>query len=155
MSIQGSPVGFIQSGGASGGGGGSKQEFFAGADYNANYNMYRTRSLGPSGAQNFSFQIPVDFVSLVSCVITGFSNDDNPAAPIDYISEYCAVGELFNNHTQSQIGGTEAILTDTRFEFDISGVLSFISAGDIVGLDVDHQGISATLQYVGIVLVYQ
>ena len=110
--------------------------------------------MGATGAHRFTFHIPANFISLVSIGLRGFSNNTNAVAPIDFTSEYCAVGEIYNNHTQSQIGGTEAFVLDTLFEFDVSGLFSLIAAGDECGLLVDHQGIGATLQYTGLRLTY-
>jgi len=147
------PVGAIRSGKPVAGGGG-KEVILAGTKDDVNFNNYRSRSIGATGNFRFDFFIPFDFAALVSVGIFGFPNMTNAAASIDYTTEYCGIGELFNNHTQSAVGGTESYILNTLFEFDISSVLTSISAGDRVGLMVDHNAIGGINHYMGIRLAY-
>jgi hypothetical protein len=98
----------------------------AGTDYNNNYNNFRDRSLAGTGNHRFTIPIPPDFNALLSAVLIGYPNASNAAAPVDYYTEYGGVGELYNVNTESQVGGTENVVADTQFEFDISGLSGLI-----------------------------
>lgn len=136
----------------------TKEIFVAATDYNANLGNIRTREIGGTGAHRFTFSIPSDFVSLVSCDLIGIISTGAAGSgrDIDLSSDYGAIGEAYNIHTESD--------TTTTYDFtgkanqyasiDISTVLSSLSAGDFVGVFVDHNAIGGSIDYIGIKLIY-
>ena len=84
----------------------------------------------------FSFFIPTDFVSLVSCELIYIKRDsDSIQWQLD--SDFGAPGEQFNNHSESQLTGALAETDGDIVALDITGVLTAIAAGDFVGLQAD------------------
>ena len=148
------PVGAVRSGGAAGGGSNTRELIIAGVDFAANFNNFRERSLGAIAQFNWTFYIPFDFSVLLAAEMIGIPMGTNAAAPIDFDTEYGAVGEVFNTHTESSVGATFAITLNTILAIDLSPVLSSIAAGDYVGLTYDHQGIGTTINYIGLRLFY-
>lgn len=139
--------------------GSETKELWFGTDYNANLGNIRVRSVAATGAYRFSFHIPNDFVTLVSCTAIGVISSGAAGAgkDIDLTSDYGAFGEAYNFHTESD--------TTTVYDFtgkanqwdeaiDLSVVLSNLSAGDSVGIQIDHNGIGGAISYIGIKFIY-
>jgi hypothetical protein len=136
---------------------GNKTVFFMATDYANTTGDFRSRRIGATGAHEFTFPIPPDFSSLVSCDAIGiYLGSGGSGKQIDLYSDYGALGEDYNQHDESDIG--------TLFDFtgksnkivdvDISSVLSSIAAGDYVGVHIDHKGIGDSIDYIYIKLVY-
>jgi hypothetical protein len=138
-------------------GGDPTKEIFYIADTVANDGSYRVRNIGSAGAFRFDFKVPHDFSSLVSLVLVGWpeSGAAGPGKDIDLTSEYGAVGEARNQHSESDTTSTYDLgSTDVIFELDISGVFSVLAANDYAGVLVDHNGVGGVVHYLGIRLRY-
>lgn len=135
-----------------------KEIFFTGSDYANNLGDFRTRSVGATGSQRFTFIVPYDFIALTSLVLVGIvsSGAAGSARDIDLTSDYGAIGEAYNNNSESDTTSTYDLTGyDNEFyELDISSVFSSIAAGDYCGLFVDHKGIGGAIDYIGIKLKY-
>jgi len=135
-----------------------KEVFFAGTGYNANLGNFRTREVGGTGAHNFTFCVPSDFASLVSCEVVGIISTGaaGAAKDIDLSSDYGAVGEAYNIHSETDTTTTYDFTgkANQLASYSIAPVLSALSAGDYVGFDIDHNGIGGAIDYIGIKLVY-
>lgn len=84
----------------------------------------------------FSFFIPTDLVSLVSCELIYIKRDsDSIQWQLD--TDFGAEGEQFNNHSESQLTGASAETDGDMIALDITGVLTAIAAGDFVGLQAN------------------
>lgn len=134
----------------------AKEIWFTSTDYNANHNggSFRAREITAAGAFNFVFYIPDDFVALSLLTIDSIPDGTNAAADIDLISEYGAVGELYNTHTESDLGTLYSYVDNVLFSIDLSVVFSSILAGDRCGVNVDHNNIVTPQDYIGIHMVY-
>jgi hypothetical protein len=138
-------------------GSGASRDVFFNADYGTNDGSYRTRQVGAAGAFRFNFHVPFDFVTLVSLDLVGFpeAGATGSGKDIDLTSEYGAIGELKNNHSESDTTTTYTIpANDTLFTIDLSTVFSVLAAGDFAGVLVDHNGIGGAVDYLGIRLRY-
>lgn len=118
---------------------------------------YRTRTIGGSGAFEFTFVVPQDFGTLISleaiCIPTGGA--DGPARSIDLNSEYALVGEAINTNAESDslllnLTGT----ADTVYTYDVSSVFSSLAANHSCGLEIDHNGIGGGIDYLGLRMRY-
>jgi len=136
---------------------GATKEIFYFADLASNDGAYRVRNILTNGSFRFDFKVPHDFTSLVTLALVGWPEPGAAGAgkDIDLTSEYGSVGELRNNHSESDVGSTYNLgATDVIFELDISGVFSSLAAGDYAGLLVSHNSIGGTVHYLGIRLRY-
>jgi len=137
--------------------GGDITIFFLATDYSTTYGDFRTRRNASAGAHEWSFPVPPDFDELVSCEAIGIYNGTGGSdKQIDFYSDYGAEGEDYNNHDESDIGTLFDFTgkSDKIIAIDVSGVLSALSAGDYVGLTIDHKGIGDSIDYIYIKLVY-
>ncbi len=132
--------------------------FFPCPDYDSNTADYRTRAVGATAEQRFNFQIPSDFGTLVSVELCGMvsAGAAGSGKDIDLASDYAAVGEIYNQHSESDTGTTYDFtgLTYMWARIDLSPVFSALGAGDQCGVLVDHNGIGGTINYFGIILEY-
>ncbi len=133
---------------------GSLAEVFFTEDYNTSMGSFRTRSQGASASFQYTFQVPADFGSLIELVAVGIPLANLAGVDIDLFSDYGAAGEPFNNHSESETTATYNFTLNELSEIDISPVYSVLAAGDYCGLEIDHNGIGGTIEYIGIRLRY-
>ena len=137
----------------------TREVFLAGTNYSGNEGDYRSFSIGTSGNRNFTFFIPADFSTLVSLHAIGIPSVGAAGVgkDIDLSSEYGTLGEASNFHSETDtttvydLTGTSGQLTQI---VDLSIVLSSVSAGDYMGINIDHNGIGGAIDYLGIKLIY-
>lgn len=138
----------------------TQEIFYTFNDYNSNNSSYRMKSIGGTGNQNITFKIPDDFIALNSIYAIGqvTAGAAGSGKDIDLTSNYGTYGEAINQHSETD--------TTTTYDFtgftnqnnniiDLSVVLSSLSAGDIVGLNIDHNAIGGTIYYHGIIIKYE
>ena len=138
--------------------GSATKQFFYSAETSGNSGNYRVRSQGGSGAFRYNFFVPHDFSTLTSIQAIGIvsAGAAQTARDIDLFSDYGALGEASNNHTES----------DTASTFDLSGgsgqlrgislstVFTSLAANDFCGIQIDHNSIGGSIEYIGILLRY-
>lgn len=128
-------------------------------EYDANLGDHRVQQVGSNSAQNFEFAIPPDFLSLISLKLSGYptAGAAGAAKDIDLFSDYNGVGELFNTHSESDTTTTYDFTgqTDRLVQIDLSGVFTSLSAQDRCGIQVDHNVIGGSINYVDIELEYR
>lgn len=124
--------------------------------HNSQIGDYDVLNISSNGDGNISFIIPDDFTALTSAELIGIPDGfANATANIDLDSSYAAVGEDFETHQESDVSSTYNIpVSDQVFALDISSVLSSLSAGDCVGMTIDHNTIGGSVGYIAIKLVY-
>lgn len=127
-------------------------------DLSADLGFRRVRNSATNGTFNFSFFIPADFGSLVgiALVMIPRAGTDGPGKDIDLNSEYGQIGEPRTQHSETDTTSLYDFTgqLDELSEIDISSVFSAISAGDVCGIESDHNAIGGTLAYVGVRLSY-
>lgn len=135
-----------------------RKEYLFLVDYDTNYLTYRVKSVGGSGTQRFTFAVPDDFVSLnyvklIGSISAGAAGSDKN---IDLSSNYGKSGENDNQHaeTNTTILYDFTGLSGKIADVDVSSVFSSLSAGDICGLQIDHNAIGGTINYFSIELDY-
>lgn len=133
---------------------GIKTVWFDG-DFDADDGDRRVRNVVTDGSHRFNFYVPEDFASLVSIDILGYSVGAISAQSINLYSDYAAVGEASNQHSESDTSNTLTTTAGQIFEMDLSSVFSSLNAGDHCGVLIDHQTIGTTIRYLGIRLRYQ
>ncbi len=102
----------------------------------------------------FAFRVPSDFAALTSAEIIIIPAVTEATANIDVNSDYAAVGEAYNTHSESEVAATYNIVTNQLFSIDISGVLSAIAANDLVGIKLQIGSTNYDLYTLGISFKY-
>lgn len=101
------------------------------------------------------FFAPHDFTSIIEAVILVIPDDTKANANWDIYSDYCANGEAFNIHSESDTASIYDITQNEIFEVDISGILSSLAAGDYVAVRLTNTGGTAsTAQVIGVKFRY-
>lgn len=129
-------------------------EAFFEPQFNSDKGDYLTHYIASGGQSFFSFRIPADFKSLVKLVMIGIPNNTQAGGPFDLLSDYGAVGEQSDTHSESDLTGTISTTANEIMELDISSVFSAIAAGDYCGLSLNQNGITGGVHYLGILLQY-
>ena len=80
-----------------------------------------------------AFHIPHDFSSITEAVVI-LNPLTTATHRFDITSDYAAVGEAFNIHSESDLNHDFSMTAFQFYEMDVSGVLSSLSAGDYGGI---------------------
>ena len=137
----------------------TKEVFISATDYGADNGDYRVRNISMNGDFNFTFFVPFDFSSVNSATLIGIPSAGAAGAgkDIDLSSEYATFGQASNANSEADTGTTYD-LTGTSGEItevvDLLVVLSSLAASDVVGINVDHNGIGGAIDYLGVKLNY-
>jgi len=115
---------------------------------------YVAVSVASNAGVRLSFAFPPNFASLVSLNIYGIPNGTFTDQDIDLTSDYAAPGELYNAHEQSDITSVYSGVINTIWTLNAAGVFSGAAANDVAGLYIKHNGIGATVYYLGIRMGY-
>jgi hypothetical protein len=117
---------------------------------------YQVRSVSNNANWRFTFQVPHDFGSLVSVDLIGAPQAGaGTGKNIDLTSDYGAVGESTANHSESDAASTYDTGTNGKwFALSLSSVFSSLAAGDFCGVNVTHNSVGGTIDYLGIRLRY-
>jgi len=113
---------------------------------------FRGQNILGGGTYRITFAIPSDFNTLTSLQLIGIPNASFTDKALTLNSDYGAIGELYNNHSETttfNISGTINVLK----VIDASGVFSVVAANDCCGLKVD-QIAGLTMFWLGIKLKY-
>jgi len=129
-------------------------EAFFPPEYNSDKGDYATHYIASGGASFFSFRVPADFKTLLKLVMVAIPNNTQNNGPFALSSQYGAVGEQSDAHSETDPGGTVSTIANETFELDISSVFSALSAGDACGLDLNQNGITGGVHYLGVLLQY-
>jgi len=87
-----------------------------------------------------SFKMPHDFTSIVA-VEAICSNGATESLDVRGRSDYGAVGETTNTHSEEDAALSTNFIEDKLTAIDISGILSALVADDIVGIDMSESGV--------------
>lgn len=121
---------------------------------------FRVRAVGTSGNFSFNFKVPFDFVSLIEITAQMFveSGAVGTGKNIDLSSNYCAIGEVYSTHGQSDTVSTYNLgsVADGLAEISLASVFNSpgIGAGDICGVNITHSALGGSVNYVGLRLKY-
>lgn len=124
-------------------------------DWNANFSQLRVRSIAGTGGHRFPFTVPPDYNETIEVYLEGLANATFTDQDIDLASEYAAIGENFQTHAEIDNTSVFSMTGQQWNKLDLSSVLTALSAGDIGGVFVDHNGIGTTVYYGRLVLRYK
>jgi len=136
-----------------------KEVVFPVNDNTNTYKYYRITRIGGSGAAQFSFRVPIDFIELVDlkCIFTpinvgALGSNKN----IDLYSNYGKLEEAITQHSEADIVSVYDLgdAVDVWKSMDISHIFSELSAGDFCGFHWKNKFIGGAIQVHSIVLTY-
>lgn len=78
----------------------------------------------------YGFSVPEDFNELVEAFILCYPSTPGTNVDIDLESQYGKEGEIYNNHTESDLTSTYTMVANILQKLDVSSVLQGIEAGD-------------------------
>jgi len=115
---------------------------------------HRVRAVGQNASFNISFEIPDDAIAILTIKVIAVLGGTITSQSVSLTSDYGAVGEQYNNHSESQ-GITISATAGEITAFDVSGVFSSAVAGDHCGLTWQNNAIGQTFNYMKLELTYQ
>jgi hypothetical protein len=115
---------------------------------------YAGVSVGANASVNITLQFPPDFSSLTTLLVFGIPTNTFVDEDIDLTSSYAAAGELYNNHQESDTTSLYSGTADTIMTIDISGLFTSAAGGDIAGIQIDHNAIGTSINYLGLAMGY-
>ena len=83
---------------------------------------------------HIAFKVPHDFTAITNAEIIVSPAVTDGAANWDIDSDYGAVGEQYNAHSEADAASTYNVVAGQLFAVDVSGILSALAASDYVGL---------------------
>lgn len=131
-----------------------QQRFYTATNYDANFGDYRVQNISGTGAFRFTFDVPDNFVSLVSLVMRCIAQADVVDESIELFSDYGTPGELFDANSEDDTTSLFSFTEDEIAELDISSVFTNLAAGQSCGVFIDHKGIGTSIKYLGVRMVY-
>lgn len=96
------------------------------------------------------FVVPSDFNVLTEAVFVVIPKVTQAVADWDIASDYAAIGEAYNTHSEADAATTYNVTLNQLFEVDISGILSSIVAGDNVGISITLANAAHDVDILGI-----
>lgn len=119
------------------------------------FGSYNTLDEQVVNIENFSFNCPDDFISLVTLELYFIPTLTIPLVNANLNSHYCNVGELFNTHAESNTLLNITHTLNLINVLDVSSVFNSLTANDAAGLELDWTNLATDIiHYLGIHLVY-
>ena len=81
-----------------------------------------------------SFHVPHDFHQIREAYIVVIPRVTQAAADWWIFSDYAAIGEAYQTHTEQDVGSTFNVTNEQIYGVDISGILTSLAANDYVGV---------------------
>ena len=99
------------------------------------------------------FMVPHDFASTVEAVIVTIPQATQAAANWNTNSVYAANGESYSTHSAAATD-TYDVTLNQMFDVDISGLLTSLSAGDYVGINITQKTVDHNVFVMGVRFKY-
>jgi hypothetical protein len=137
-------------GGGAGGGGGSG---FSADNGNDERGAFATKIITQNSQGNLTARFAKRFSKILKvalvCIPQGTGND----LDIDITVEHSNLGEDFDIHTASDTSSTYDFVANKITEIDITALFEGIADdGDYIGVNIDHQNIGQSVDYLGILV---
>ena len=100
---------------------------------------YAVNQVGSQGALNISFLVPGDWGSLVSAVLVAVPASTGGPQTVELTANIAADGEDATATQEQNLANTFTYVANQMSEFDISSVLTGITARDYVGILIDRK----------------
>ena len=101
-----------------------------------------------------SFKVPHDFTTITSAEIILVATTSNATANYDVASDYGAIGEAYNTHSEADAATTYNVTLNQLYALDISGILTAIAADDYVGISLTNNIVAEACYVIGLRLKY-
>lgn len=101
-----------------------------------------------------SFRCPSDFTSITEAYLLVIPKATQGSANWDTTSDYAAVGEAYNTHSESNTASTYNVTDDQLFKVDVSGILTSLAADDFCGIAIQIKDATHDAALVGFWMKY-
>ncbi len=101
-----------------------------------------------------TFKVPRDFTAITNAEIIVIPRATQGAADWDIATDYGAVGQLYNAHSEADAARTYNVVNNTLFAVSIATELSALVANDYVGVRITQGTAGHNVNVVGIRLRY-
>lgn len=115
-----------------------------------NYGDFGATRIAQAETAYCSFKCPHDYASITNAEFIVITDTGGATEDYDITSDYGAVGEAYNTHSESNTTSTYNITTNQLFAVDISGILSSLAANDYVGVAVKNNEATGILYVLGV-----
>lgn len=103
---------------------------------------------------DMSFCVPHDFHKIIEAYIVVIPAATQATANWDIYANYAAVGEVYGTHLQFDVATTYNVTINQIFEVDISGILTYLTAGDYVGVNLTQKHNDHDVDVLGVMFKY-
>lgn len=135
-----------------------KSKFYNATNYDGNLGNFRVKSQIGTATFRYTFQLPHDLKNIISAKLLGniSAGAAQSGRDIDIFIDAHQEGQAYNQKTASDVSSTYDLSSSSglTYAFDITSLIPTPTAGDLVGLAVDHNAIGGTIYYFGIELIY-
>ena len=128
--------------------------WFLPASFTATRGDYGSAAAGTNSDTRWSFRFPADFGALVALEVIGIPLATFAAVNIDLLSDFGAVGEVFNVNSATDTTSTYSGTINVLLAINVATLFAGAAANDLAGLLVDHVGIGTTIDYIGLRMRY-
>jgi hypothetical protein len=114
-----------------------------------------------NGGANMQVPLPKEIQTLEQALLIGIPSPAvaaaGPGRDLDFYTDYGQAGESPTMHQESDTTSTydytgqAGLITVIA---DLVGVLTNAEGGDVVGLEVDHNAIGGSIEYIGVFIVF-
>lgn len=128
------------------------------ASYSANWGNWRVDTVGGTGTTRLPINVPSSARVISSVKIRFFvaSGAAGSGRNIDLTTEYCSVGNSYNQYTQSDTTSTYDFtgLTDKLTELDVTSLFTNLAAGMAGTILLNNNAIGGNLYLTGVIINY-
>ena len=110
--------------------------------------------IGNGGSTYIDFKVPHDYTAITNAELIVIPDDTQGTANWDIDSDYGAIGEAYNTHSETDAATTYNVTDDQLYAVDVSGILSALAADDYVGLKITVSTVDHELMLIGFRLKY-
>ncbi len=112
------------------------------------------RATQGGGTAYIGFNTPHDFTTITAAVIVCLQTGSSANRDVDIGSEYASIGQVYTTHQEADNATTYTFVANQWKEIDISGILSALVAGDLVGIKLTNQEVTGHVFVLGVRFKY-
>jgi len=125
-------------------------------DDNTTFGKYKVLTIATGATDEVSFMCPCDAEEVHKIWLVGITQNGGPGKNIDFVSQYGAGGEQYNNHTETDTASTYDLgNAGDIIKLDITDLFPDIESMDACGLEIKHNAIGGNNYYLGIFIQYK
>jgi hypothetical protein len=145
--------GWYSAGGAGGGSGGGGGGGFSADNGNDERGAFATKIITQNAQGNLTSRFSGRFSKILKVALICIPQSTGTGLDIDITVEHSGLGEDFDIHTASDTSSTYDFVANEITEIDITALFAGVADdGDYIGVNIDHQNIGQSVDYLGILV---